>query len=105
MNEIHSSKKISYSWRGMLSLLAQHMNAHSDDPCKGGTQSGRNKFLRCSAAPMELKKYVETINPGLAPWAMQECRPYRALLKQGLNQLLCDFDVLTTTLNTPKAPL
>ena len=24
------------------------------------------------------QKCVETINPGLAPWAMQGCRPYRA---------------------------
>ena len=33
-----------------------------------------------SAAPMGLNKCVETINPGLAPWAMQEYRPYRAHL-------------------------
>ena len=25
------------------------------------------------------QKCVETINPGLAPWAMKKCRPYRAL--------------------------
>ncbi len=31
-----------------------------------------------SAAPTELKKCVETISPGLAPWAMQEYRPKRA---------------------------
>ena len=24
------------------------------------------------------QKCVETINPGLVPWAMQGCRPYRA---------------------------
>ena len=29
---------------------------------------------------MGLNKCVETINPGLAPWAMQEYRPYRAHL-------------------------
>ena len=34
-----------------------------------------------SAAPTELKKCVKTINPGLAPWAMQEYRPYRAPLR------------------------
>ena len=34
-----------------------------------------------SAAPTGFKKYVETINPGLAPWAMQEYRPYRAPLR------------------------
>ena len=32
-----------------------------------------------SAAPLGLKNVVETINPGLAPWAMKGCRPYRAL--------------------------
>ena len=31
-----------------------------------------------SAAPLGLNKYVPIINPGLAPWAMQEYRPYRA---------------------------
>ena len=28
---------------------------------------------------------LTTTNPGLAPWALQECRPYRALLEQRLN--------------------
>ena len=31
-----------------------------------------------SAAPLGLNKCVPIINPGLAPWAMQEYRPYRA---------------------------
>ena len=34
-----------------------------------------------SAAPLGLNKYVPIINPGLAPWAMQEYRPYRAPLR------------------------
>ena len=34
-----------------------------------------------SAAPLGLNKYVSMINPGLAPWAMQEYRPYRAHLR------------------------
>ena len=34
-----------------------------------------------SAAPLGLNKCVPIINPGLAPWAMQECRPYRAALR------------------------
>ena len=34
-----------------------------------------------SAAPLGLNKCVPIINPGLAPWAMQEYRPYRALLR------------------------
>ena len=33
-----------------------------------------------NAAPLGLNKCVTIINPGLAPWAMQEYRPYRALL-------------------------
>ena len=32
------------------------------------------------------------LNPGLAPWAMQEYRPYRALLRP--HQLLACFDGL-----------
>ena len=31
------------------------------------------------AAPTGLKKCISMPNPGLAPWAMQGCRPYRAL--------------------------
>ncbi len=31
--------------------------------------------LGCAAG---LNKYTITNNPGLAPWAVQECRPYRA---------------------------
>ena len=38
-----------------------------------------------SAAPLGLNKCVSMINPGLAPWAMQEYRPYRAPLRL-LNQ-------------------
>ena len=34
-----------------------------------------------SAAPLGLNKCVPIINPGLAPWAMQEYRPYRAHLR------------------------
>ena len=33
-----------------------------------------------SAAPLGLNRCVPIINPGLAPWAMQEYRPYRAPL-------------------------
>ena len=33
------------------------------------------------AAPLGLNKYVSMINPGLAPWAMQEYRPYRSPLR------------------------
>ena len=32
-----------------------------------------------SAAPLGLKICSNTPNPGLAPWALQEYRPYRAL--------------------------
>ena len=34
-----------------------------------------------SAAPLELNKSISMINPGLAPWAMQEYRPCRAHLR------------------------
>ena len=38
--------------------------------------------LRCGcAAPLGLNKCIPIINPGLAPWAMQEYRPYRAHLR------------------------
>ena len=33
------------------------------------------------AAPLGLNKCVSLINPGLAHWAMQECRPCRAHLR------------------------
>ena len=32
-------------------------------------------FVHSSAAPMGLNKCKPMINPGLAPWAMQEYRP------------------------------
>ena len=34
-----------------------------------------------SAAPKGAQRMQKTINPGLAPWAMQEYRPYRAPLR------------------------
>ena len=34
-----------------------------------------------SAAPLGLNKCIPIINPGLAPWAMREYRPYRAHLR------------------------
>ena len=49
-----------------------------------------------SAAPAELKKCVETINPGLAPWAMQECRPIGGYLvttpKSNISIVVLIFD-------------
>ena len=42
-------------------------------------------FLCSCAAPLGLNKCVTIINPGLAPWAIQEYRPYRAHLRL-LNQ-------------------
>ena len=47
----------------------------------GAALTARAFVLRLgSAAPTELKKCVETINPGLAPWAVQEYRPVGARL-------------------------
>ena len=46
----------------------------------GAALTARAFALRLgSAAPLGLNKCVSIINPGLAPWAMQEYRPYRAL--------------------------
>ena len=45
-----------------------------------------------SAAPLGLNKCVPIINPGLAPWAMQEYRPYRAPLRlhhQSSKKMVC----------------
>ena len=48
---------------------------------RSGTNSSSICFSEGSAAPLGLNKYVSIINPGLAPWAMQEYRPYRAPLR------------------------
>ena len=47
---------------------------------RSGTITRAFVLRRESAAPLGLNKYVPIINPGLAPWAMQEYRPYRAPL-------------------------
>ena len=47
-----AQKNFSYSSRGMIVLLVQRMNAHSDDPRKGGTQSAQS-----SVAFGNIKKY------------------------------------------------
>ena len=44
------------------------------------TNIGALALIGC-AAPWGLNKCVSLINPGLAPWAMQECRPCRAHLR------------------------
>ena len=65
-----------------------HTNERNIELRLGAALTGRAFVLRLgsvaplvSAAPTGLKKCVETINPGLAPWAMQEYRPYRAPLR------------------------
>ena len=46
----------------------------------GAALTARAFALRLgSAAPLGLNKCVSIINPGLAPWAMQEYRPLGAL--------------------------
>ena len=48
----------------------------------GAALSARAFALRLgSAAPTGLNKCIPIIYPGLAPWAMQEYRPYRASLR------------------------
>ena len=52
--------------------------------------------LRCGcAAPLGLNKCVTMINPGLAPWAMQEYRPVGALRRLSPIDILYSFDALT----------
>ena len=51
-----------------------------------------------SAAPLGLNKCVPMINPGLAPWAMQECRPKGLIRVFVTHQLFCCFDVLALPL-------
>ena len=46
------------------------------------------------AAPLGLNKCTITNNPGLAPWAVQEYRPYRAPLRRKSNKLLGYFDAM-----------
>ena len=48
----------------------------------GAALTERVLVLHCGcAAPLGLNKCVSMINPGLAPWAMQEYRPYKAPLR------------------------
>ena len=49
-----------------------HMNESNIELRLGAALIARAFVLRLgSATPKELKKCVETINPGLAPWAMK----------------------------------
>ena len=41
-----------------------------------------------------LNKYIDYYSPGLALWAMQECRPKGLIYVFITNQLLCCFDGL-----------
>ena len=59
---------------------------------KTTNRNDTNQMRAVSAAPLGLKKCVSMLNPGLAPWAMQEYRPYRALLRP--HQLLAYSDAL-----------
>ena len=46
---------------------------------KTTNRNDTNQMRAVSAAPTGLNKCVSMINPGLAPWAMQEYRPVGAL--------------------------
>ena len=65
-----------------------HTNESNIELRRSGTITRAFVLRLESAAPTELKKCVETINPGLAPWAVQEYRPVGALRRQ-LNR--CDY--------------
>ena len=45
---------------------------------KTTNRNDTNQMRAVSAAPTGLNKYIPMINPGLAPWAMQEYRPLGA---------------------------
>ena len=61
------------------------LGTHREKKKKSSFRSGTNRAsisLDCGcAAPLGLNKCVSMINPGLAPWAMQVYRPYRAPLR------------------------
>ena len=70
-----------------------HTNESNIELRLGAALTGRAFVLRIeSAAPTELKKCVETNNPGLAPWAVQEYRPVEALRRPQLKQ--CQYVAL-----------
>ena len=46
---------------------------------RSGTFGASICHRQISAAPLGLNKCISMINPGLAPWALQEYRPFRAL--------------------------
>ena len=49
---------------------------------RSGTSNARiGIYLLGCAAPLGLNKCIDYYYPGLAPWAMQEYRPYRAFLR------------------------
>ena len=52
----------------------------------------KDKFYLSFWRPPKRSQCMETINPGLAPWAMQECRPVGALRRPQLNR--CQYVVL-----------
>ena len=55
---------------------------------RSGTFGASICHRQISAAPLGLNKCISMINPGLAPWALQEYRPCRALCGN-------EYDVLT----------
>ena len=58
-----------------------HTEEKEDELQQGAALQREHLHLRLgSAAPLGLNKCVPMINPGLAPWAMQEYRPCRAHL-------------------------
>ena len=48
---------------------------------RSGTTARVSEFTLGCAAPLGLNEWIWKTNPGLAPWAMQEYRPYRASLR------------------------
>ena len=61
---------------------------------RSGTTTQAFALRLGSAAPWGLNKCVTMINPGLAPWAMQEYRPIGALRHFPPIDILYSFDAL-----------
>ena len=66
---------------------------------KTTNRNDTNQMRAVSAAPVGgLNKCVSMLNPGLAPWAMQEYRPYRALLYSHQLQACSDTLIFVSSL-------
>ena len=67
---------------GKARYVTLGIHRKKDELRRSGTNRASTSFaLWFVPPPLGLNKCVSMINPGLAPWAMQEYRPYRAPLR------------------------